>query len=279
MPKTPPLRPSRQASGRLPSPATLLAAAHDFADASGVAIRPHFRKALTIDNKQSGGGFDPVTVADQAAERAIAKQLRARFPDHGMVGEEYGSTNPGARHQWIVDPIDGTRAFIMGLPTWGTLIGLLDGGVPVLGLMDQPFTGERFYAADKGAFLRHGGRTRRVRTRACDSLSEAVLSSTHPDLFASPREKRVLNALKLEARMVRYGGDCYAYCLLASGHIDLIVEPGLQSYDIAPLIPIIEQAGGRVTTWTGEPAVAGGDIIAAGDPRLHEAVLDIVSRS
>lgn len=260
-----------------PSIATLLACAHDLADSAGAAIRPFFRQALSVENKSDGGAFDPVTAADQAAERAIAERLAARFPDHGMIGEEYGETRPGARYQWIVDPIDGTRSFIMGLPTWGTLIALLDSGEPVLGMMDQPFTGERFFADDEAAYLRFEGTSRGLTTRACRSLAEAVLSSTHPDLFESPRERRILDRLKGDARMTRYGGDCYAYCLLAAGHIDLIVEPGLKSYDIAAIIPIIERAGGRVTTWSGGPATAGGDIVAAGDPRVHDEVLRLIA--
>ena len=258
----------------------LLACAHELADVAGAAIRPHFRKALAVANKAEPGAFDPVTAADQAAERAIARRLKALYPDHGIIGEEYGETRPEARYRWIVDPIDGTRAFIMGLPTWGTLIGLLDGGQPVLGLMDQPFTGERYFASPKGGFLRHGAtdgqRVKRLAARACSGLPQAIFSSTHPDLFDSARSKRVLARLRSEVRMTRYGGDCYSYCQLAAGHIDLIVEPGLQAYDIAPLIPVIEAAGGVVTTWDGGPAAAGGDIIAAGDPALHAAALKLI---
>ncbi len=288
--------------------ATLLACAHDLADTSRATIRPYFRTALAVTNKapdaetpdamspEAGGAtatFDPVTVADQAAERAITRRLQQLYPDHGIVGEEYGATRPDARYQWIVDPIDGTRAFIMGLPTWGTLIGLLDGGRPILGLMDQPFTGERYFASSEGAFLRHGGgsygnasknpsdkidasQPQRLATRGCLTLRNAIFSSTHPDLFDSPRSRRVLEQLRSSVQMTRYGGDCYAYCQLAAGHIDLIVEPGLQAYDIAPLIPIIEAAGGRVTDWDGGPAHHGGDIVAAGDPRLHAATLALI---
>lgn len=256
-----------------PSVADLVACAHALADAAGAAIRPHFRRPLAVDNKAGPGAYDPVTVADRAAEAAIADRLRAVFPDHGMVGEELGTVNPDARYRWVVDPIDGTRAFIMGLPTWGTLIGLLDDGMPVLGLMDQPFTGERFHADPHGAHLRHAGATVRLATRTCPDLADAVLSTTHPDLFDTPCTAHVLARLRGRARMIRYGGDCYAYCMLAAGHIDAIVEPGLQSYDIVALIPIVERAGGRVTTWTGAPATSGGDIVACGDPTLHAAIL------
>jgi myo-inositol-1(or 4)-monophosphatase len=258
---------------KAPTEAQLLACAHELADAAQAAIRPYFRRPIAVTNKAGGDGFDPVTLADQAAERAIAKRLKALFPDHGLVGEEHGTVNPDARYRWIVDPIDGTRAFIMGLPTWGTLIGLVDGDRPILGMMDQPFTGERFFAGAKSAHLAHGGKTRKLATRICPNLADAILSSTHPDLFARPRERKVLARLKGAARMTRYGGDCYAYCMLAAGHIDAIVEPGLNSYDIAAIIPIIERAGGRVTTWDGSSAVSGGDIVACGDPALHAAIL------
>lgn len=260
------------------APSELLTVAHDLADAAGRAILPHFRETLAIDNKGGDHAFDPVTLADRAAEQAIATGLAARFPDHGMIGEEFGETNPAARYQWIVDPIDGTRSFIMGLPTWGTLIAVLDAGKPIVGLMDQPFTGERFYAAGKGAHLRHLGVAKSIRTRACDALEDAVVSSTHPDLFGTDRERHVLAAVKAKARMVRFGGDCYAYCMLAAGQIDAIVEPGLQIYDIAAIIPIVESAGGRITTWSGNSAANGGDIVATGDPRLHDEILALIER-
>jgi myo-inositol-1(or 4)-monophosphatase len=266
-------------SRSVPFPA-LLACAHNLADASAKAIRPHFRKALTVDNKDGAGGFDPVTVADRAAERAISRYLAVAYPDHGVIGEEYGSHGADARYRWVVDPIDGTRAFIMGLPTWGTLIGLMDGPNVLLGIMDQPFTGERYWAGATTAHLRlAGGKSRRIKTRACRTMADAVFTTTHPDLFASAFEQRVHAALKSTARMTRYGGDCYAYCLLASGHIDVIVEPGLNAFDIAALIPIIERAGGRVTTWDGGSPANGGDIVACGDATLHAEVLKLIARA
>jgi histidinol phosphatase-like enzyme (inositol monophosphatase family) len=262
---------------RTPSFGALLACAHDLANASGKVIRPQFRKAIAVDDKGGSAGFDPVTAADRAAERAIAKHLASAFPEHGMLGEEYGSRRPDARFRWVVDPIDGTRAFITGMPTWGTLIGLMDGDQAVLGMMDQPFTGERFWSTRAGAHARDAdGKTRHLKTRACASIGTAVFSSTHPDLFATAKEQRVLDAIKSRVRLTRYGGDCYGYCMLAAGHIDLIVEPGLKPYDIVALIPIIERAGGCITTWDGSPATNGGNIVAAGDPALHEAVLRLI---
>ena len=254
----------------------LLAFAHELADAAGAAILPHFRKPIPIEDKGSDGRYDPVTAADRAAERRIAKAIAQRFPDHGLIGEEYGVVNPGARYRWVVDPIDGTRAFIMGSPLWGTLIGLVDGGTPVLGLMDQPFTGERFWsdaAASYWSGPKAKARRNRLRTRACPSIDQAVLTTTHPTLLATAADRAAFRRLEAKARMTRYGGDCYAYCLLAAGFVDCVVESGLKPYDIVALIPIIERAGGRISAWDGGPATSGGRILAAGDPRLHEQMV------
>jgi myo-inositol-1(or 4)-monophosphatase len=176
----------------------------------------------------------------------------------------------------VIDPIDGTRAFILGLPLWGTLIGLTRGGVPLLGLMDQPFTRERFFSGESEAFFRHDGTTTSMRTRACSALGEALLATTTPDFF-SGEEGRRFEALSRAVRLRRFGGDCYNYCLLALGHIDLVVEAGLKPYDILPLMPIVERAGGVVSTWEGGDARDGGSIIAAGDRRLHEAAVKMLS--
>lgn len=255
---------------------TLLNAAHDFADLAGPVVLKHFRRAAAVENK-AGAGFDPVTAADRGAEKAIAKALKARFPDHALVGEEYGIRDSTSRYRWIVDPIDGTRAFIMGSPLWGTLIGLLDGDQPVLGVMDQPFTGERYFSGAKSAHVRRNGKTSTLKVRPCASLKDATFTSTHPGLFEAGAQREKLAKLEAATRMARFGGDCYHYCLLAAGSIDLIVEPGLKSYDIAALIPIIERAGGIVTTWDGGPASQGGDIVAAGDRRVHAAALKVLA--
>lgn len=256
----------------------LLDFAHSLADSSGAAILPYFRARIGVDNKAGDGAFDPVTAADIAAERVIADMVARRWPDHGFIGEEHGSHQPDASLRWVVDPIDGTRAFIMGWPMWGTLIGLLDGSSPVLGLMDQPFTRERFWSAAGGAFMRVGdGKPVPIETRSCPRLADAVLATTHPDLFGAGEEMQAFARLKEGVRMTRFGGDCYGYCLLAAGFVDLIVESGLKPYDIVALIPIIEKAGGRVTTWDGRPAAEGGRIIAAGDPRLHEEALAVLA--
>jgi myo-inositol-1(or 4)-monophosphatase len=250
--------------------------AHVLANISGEAILPYFRKPLTVRNKAQSG-FDPVTAADRAAERAVRKAVLQRFPDHGIVGEEYGAIAGKGRYRWVIDPIDGTRAFITGSPLWGTLIGLVDGVKPALGLMDQPFTGERFWSEGRQARWRGAdGKARRIRTRTCAALADAILTTTHPDMFAAPADGEPFQRLCSRVRMTRYGGDCYGYCLLAAGFIDLIVEVGLKIYDVVPLVPIIEAAGGIITSWEGGPALEGGRIVAAGDRRVHDQALAVL---
>ena len=254
----------------------LLATAQALADRAGAVILPHFRSGAAIDHK-GGDSFDPVTVADRDAETAIREALWETYPDHGIIGEEFGSRDSGARYCWIVDPIDGTRAFIMGQPLWGTLIGLTRDGAPLLGLMDQPFTGERFFSDERAAFLRHGGAAKQIQTRKGVALKDALLACTSPDLFQTGAERDRFEALSRAVRLRRFGGDCYNYCLLALGLVDLVVEAGLKSFDIVPLIPIIERAGGVVSTWDGDDPRNGGRILAAGDPKLHSAAVEILS--
>jgi myo-inositol-1(or 4)-monophosphatase len=250
--------------------------AHELADISARAIMPFFRKSITVENKVIHG-FDPVTAADRAAERSMRKTIAARFPEHGIEGEELGRVPGAGRYRWLIDPIDGTRAFIMGSPLWGTLIALIDGPAPVLGLMNQPFTAERFWSDGRSSHMRGAdGKMRRLKTRRCPGLAHATLTTTHPDLFSTAAERTGFSALKARARMTRYGGDCYGYCLLAAGFTDIIVEAGLKPYDIAALVPIIEAAGGIVTTWEGGPATDGGRIVAAGDERVHKQALSIL---
>src|SRR5262249_10005880 len=238
----------------------------------------HFRTQLGVHNKGGRAAFDPVTRADRAAEQAMRREIRSRFPDHSVLGEEYGAIDGAGRYRWVLDPIDGTRAFITGSPLWGTLVGLLDGECPVLGLMNQPFTRERFWSDGRRPWRRGPqGREQRLRTRPCASLTTAVLTTTHPDLFATEAEATAFGAIKARARMTRYGGDCYSYCLLAAGFIDIIIEAGLKPYDVVALVPIIESAGGIITTWRGASAVNGGRIIAAGDARVHQEAMALLS--
>jgi histidinol phosphatase-like enzyme (inositol monophosphatase family) len=256
---------------------TFLATAHTLADKSAAAILPHFRRALAIDNKAQPGSFDPVTIADRAGERVIVDTIKADWPEHGIVGEEYG-THPGtSAYRWIIDPIDGTKAFILGFPLWGTLIGLMQGDQPILGMMNQPFTGERFWSGEGHSTLRTAdSHEQRIRTRACESLSDALFVTTHPDMFKAGVETQGFQAIASATKYTRFGGDCYAYCMLAAGHVDIVVEAGLKPYDIAALIPIIENAGGRCTSWSGGSAANGGRVVAAGDPRVHDAAVRIL---
>jgi myo-inositol-1(or 4)-monophosphatase len=254
----------------------LLDAAHSAADSAAAVILPHFRAGGEVAQK-GGGPFDPVTEADKAAERIIRQKLSEHYPDCGIIGEEFGSEGASSKLCWTIDPIDGTRAFILGQPLWGTLIGLLYNGRPLLGLMHQPFTRERFWSGHRAAYWRHGSSERPIHTRPCESLADAMLASTGPDFFAEGHEHDRFDALSKLVRMRRFGGDCYNYCLLADGHIDLVVEAGLHAFDIVPLIPIIERAGGIVTDWEGGSAAAGGRILAAGDPRVHAAALEVLA--
>ncbi|MCW5697197.1 MAG: histidinol-phosphatase [Bauldia sp.] len=244
------------------------------ADAAAAAILPHFRTVLPVDSKD-GHRFDPVTIADRAAETAMRDLIAARFPDDGIVGEEHGTLNDGAERVWVLDPIDGTRSFIAGLPVWGVLIGLLHRGRPVLGMMAQPFTGERFGGDGATAWYTGPGGPRPLRTRACGDLAEAVLFTTSPDNFA-PDELSAYRRGEAKVRLARYGADCYAYAMLAAGFVDVVIEAGLQPYDIIPMIPIIEGAGGMVTAWDGGTAVHGGKVAASGDARLHDRVLAVL---
>lgn len=236
---------------------------------------PRFRRGSAVVNKL-GSGFDPVTEADREAERAIRALIGEAFPEDGILGEEFGLTNGEAARQWVIDPIDGTRAFISGIPLWGTLVGLTSGGRAIAGMMAQPFTGELYLADGDGAFLERGEQRRRLSTSTVEELPEATMCTTTPALFSST-QRPSYDRLEQEVRLPRYGTDCYAYAMLASGHIDLVVEPGLNPYDIVGLIPIIEQAGGVVTTFSGERAENGGNIIAAANATLHEKALAYVA--
>jgi histidinol phosphatase-like enzyme (inositol monophosphatase family) len=242
------------------------------ASAAADSIMPHFRAAAPVENKETTR-FDPVTIADRAAEQAMRQLINATYPQHGIVGEEYGSERADAEFVWVLDPIDGTRSFITGLPTWGTLIGLKRDGKPILGMMAQPFTGERFAGDGSRAWYTGPGGGRTMKTRACGSLAEASLFTTTPAMFKGA-DRIAYDRVEAASRMPRYGSDCYAYCMVADGNADLVIEAGLQTYDILALIPIIEGAGGRVTSWEGGSAADGGRVVASGDARLHDLVLD-----
>lgn len=246
------------------------------ADVADAVTLPLFRSALNVSGKASiRGDFDPVTEADKGAERAMRALITATFPDHGIAGEEYPDLNPDARHIWHLDPIDGTRQFITGVPLWGTMAGLAIEQSPMLGIVSQPFTGERFYGAHGQALYRRGRDERPLHTRSCTDMSAAALFSTTPHLFVGDKADR-FERLRQAVQLVRYGIDCYAFVLLAMGLVDVVVEAGLDDHDIVPLVPIIEAAGGVATDWQGQRALGGGDVVAVGDRRLLDPVLRIL---
>lgn len=250
------------------------------ADAAADTILPFFRTVLGADDKNPGGQFDPVTEADRAAETAMRHLIQTTFPDHGIIGEEFGSLNGEADYVWVLDPIDGTKSFIAGMPVWGTLIGLLHKGRPAYGMMVQPFTFERFTGDGRGAVWRGLGCDRRMMerklaTRACHGLAQATLMTTSPLLY-SPRKLRAFRRVEAVVRLSRYGGDCYAFAMLAAGNVHCVIESDLKPYDIVPLIPIIEGAGGVVTCWDGGDPAKGGDVVASCDTRTHEDVLSLL---
>ena len=253
--------------------ATLLAAA---AAAAAVTL-PLFRTDLGVDNKLSAG-FDPVTEADRGAETAIRAVIGNAFPDHAIIGEEWGNSGQGD-HSWIIDPVDGTRAFITGVPVWGTLIGFAQDGVAIAGLMSQPFIGETFLATPAGASYTRNGQTQPLRTSGLTTLETARVFTTTPALFRTPELMAKWHAIEAATRLQRFGLDCYGYALVAAGQADLVIEPFLNTYDIAALVPIIRQAGGAVACWDGSEPTGGGNVIAAATPQLLEQALALVNAS
>jgi histidinol phosphatase-like enzyme (inositol monophosphatase family) len=256
--------------------AALLSAAHAAADAARPQALAWFRDAsLTADNKRSAG-FDPVTEADRASERAIRETLARLRPDDAIRGEEEPDRPGTSGVEWVIDPIDGTRAFLCGAPSWGVLIAANLGGRPMIGLIDQPFTGERFEGvltdSERRASWRRGAETRRLATRACAALSDATLLTTFPEI-GTEAERQAFARVRDRVRLTRYGLDCYGYALVALGGADLVIEAGLAAYDVQALMPVVEGAGGVVTDWRGGDCSEGGRVLAAGDPALHaEAV-------
>lgn len=247
------------------------------AAAAAAETLPRFRQSGTVSNKLEGG-FDPVTEADREAELAIRALIKAEYPDHGILGEEHGVEKGSSSHVWVIDPIDGTRAFITGLPVWGTLVGLTVDGDAIAGLMAQPFTGELFYATGSSTRYEGPGGPRILRTRQTTKLSEATLMTTTPGMFTGEM-RAAYDRLEAKVKLARYGTDCYAYAMVAAGHADLVCEVGLKPYDIVALIPVIEKAGGVVTTFTGGPAEKGGNVIAAATPELHAAAMEVLAAS
>ena len=246
------------------------------AEAAKAETLPRFRSGLDVTNKLSSG-FDPVTEGDRAAEVAIRALIEEHFPNHGILGEEHGNVGLDREYVWVIDPIDGTRAFISGVPVWGTLIGLQRNGRAVMGMIEQPFTGERYFADANGSIYSGPEGERRLQVRDCGTLGNAILFTTSPHLFKETEDDRRYREIERKARLFRYGCDCYAYALLATGQIDLVVENSLKPYDVGGIIPVVEQAGGIMTTWDGGRPEMGGYIIAAANKTLHAEALEILN--
>jgi len=253
----------------------ILEFACDTAMRAGSAILPYFRAAIAVEDKGARrGDYDPVTIADRAGEQLIRDAIAQRFPTHAIHGEEHGRRAGTTPYTWVIDPIDGTRSFILGQLHWATLLALNDGTRPVIGVAHQPFVGETFAAKVGGsAQWRRGSERRVLNTRACQRIEDAVMATTDPRHFVTPRQMAAYDVAAMRARLVRFGGDCYCYTQLAMGFVDVVIETGLQAYDVQALIPLIEAAGGTITDWRGNSCQDGGDVLACGDPRLHEALL------
>ncbi len=257
-------------AAELDSARTLL---EEIADAAGAVVRRYFRTPFEVDDKADA---TPVTIADREAESAIRRLIERRFPAHGIVGEEHGSERPGAEFVWTIDPIDGTGLFISGIPLFGTLVALLFEGVPVLGLIDQPILRERWIGCRDRPTTLNGAA---VRTRPCESLEVATAFATTPAMFRGA-DADAFGRVRARTKRMRYGADCYAYGLLAAGHIDLVVEADLKPWDYCAHLPIITGAGGSVTDWAGAVPGLGSDgrIIAAGDARTHATALAVLAK-
>ena len=253
----------------------LLAVANELADVARKATIAYFRKDDLLADSKETARFDPVTAADRASEEAMREVLARRRPDDGILGEEYGRSEGTTGFTWVLDPIDGTRSFLSGTPTWGVLIGLKQGSRVVLGVIDQPYIGERFVGGFGEAYVEGPFGKRILKARSARPLDEAIIFSTFPEV-GTEVEGRAFHQLATRTKLTRYGLDCYAYGLIAIGQIDLVVEAGLHAYDVVAPIGVIEAAGGIVTDWKGRPAADGGRILAAANAEIHAAALGIL---
>jgi len=252
-----------------------LAFMHTLADASGRAILPYFRTELVSEDKAKHGLFDPVTVADRSGEAAIRALIAAHYPAHGVIGEEFGVERVDAEYVWVLDPIDGTRSFISGMPIWGTLIALLRNGEAIAGMLDQPFLKERFWGDGSFAVGRGPQGEKKLRTRRPIAMKDAVVwvSASFP---RDPIGMAAVERLRTQVRTINYGSDCYAMAMLAEGHIDAVIETRLEISDVAAHIPVLLGSGGTITRLDGGPALEAGDYIATGDPALHAPMLALL---
>ncbi|MGQ2991059.1 MAG: histidinol-phosphatase [Brevundimonas sp.] len=256
----------------------LEAFAVELARAAAAVTLPFFRGDYAQEDKGGAAGFDPVTQADREAEAAIRRLIADRYPDHGVIGEEYGEDRPDAEHVWVLDPIDGTRAFIAGLPLWTTLIALRREGRPEVGVIAQPYLDEIFLGGPSGAVLIGRGETRAIKVRPCPALTEAVIATTDPDIFTGA-ELGAWTQVRAAARLARLGCDAYAYAMLAAGRIDLVTETSLKPWDWSALVPVIEAAGGSVSNWRGETPDGNGQILAVGDLAIRDQALVTLRRA
>tara|TARA_R110002094_G_scaffold73665_1_gene81475 strand:- start:203 stop:1003 length:801 start_codon:yes stop_codon:yes gene_type:complete len=249
--------------------------AHLIADAARAAILPYFRGQFLDTESKLTDGYDPVTVADRAAERAMRDILGRERPDDAILGEEYGATDGVSGLTWVLDPIDGTRGFVSGTPTWGVLIAVSDRNGPFYGIIDQPYIGERFEGAPDGATLSGPLGRSALKTCAPRDLSQAIVFTTFPEV-GSTAEGAGFAAVASRAQLARYGMDCYAYALVAAGQVDLVIEAGLAAYDIQAPIAVVQAAGGIVTDWQGNPAHEGGRAVAAANAQIHAQALEVL---
>lgn len=253
--------------------------AQAMADAARSAILPHYRALAEVDNKETDGNFDPVTEADQAGERAMRAVLEDLRPEDSIFGEEYGRTQGSSRWTWVLDPIDGTRAFVAGLPIWTTLIGLVDeAGDAIVGVIDQPNLDERYVGTPDGSHLVTSVGESSISVSSCDDLRDAVISTTDPFIMTPP-EQGAWTHLRHTSKIVRYGLDAYAYARVAAGTIDLVAESGLAPYDAAALIPVVRGAGGLACDWRGNPAKPGGQLVCAASQGILDQALISLRRS
>ena len=265
--------------------ATAFVFANELADAAAEITIPLFRQPLDISSKLQDG-FDPVTKADKDTEQKLRSMIEARYPDHAILGEEFGF-KVGTGYQWTIDPIDGTRAYISGMPSWGTLIALSkiteDGSLTsLMGLADQPYLNERYFGwvsdNTSEASLNSEGKDKKIMaTRSCQAIDDAVLATTDSNLFMNTPTESIWLDISSQTRLNRYGGDWYNYMLLADGHLDVVIEQGLQAYDIQALIPILSAAGGQVSDWQGNTPIEGGEVLACGDANLHAQIIGLIN--
>ncbi len=253
----------------------IISFANHLADISGAVINKYFRQDFGEIKKDNQ---TPVTLADREAEQVIREAILKKFPDHGIVGEEFGNVNPNAKYQWVIDPIDGTVSFVMGRPIFGTLIALCENGKPVLGIINQPITNERWIGSEGSALFNN----KKIQTKNCADLSDAILCSTSPHFFKD-KDLELLNKISSGTKYqsqggIIYGGDCYLFGLLAMGQVDIVIENGLNNFDFMALIPVIKSAGGVITDWKGEELSINSDgkVLACGDKVLHQKILELI---